>query len=58
MQQCLLAMLEKWKKIVDNGKAFGFDYLDHELLIARLNVYGFSLSALKLIHDYLPNRKQ
>ena len=35
-----------------------FDCLDHELLIAKLNAYGFSLTALKLVHDYLSNRKQ
>ena len=66
-QQCLLAMLEKWKRSIDNGKSFGalltdlskaFDCLDHELLIAKLNAYGFHLSALKLIHNYLSNRKQ
>ena len=66
-QQCLLAMLEKWKRAIDNGKCFGaprtdlskaFDCLKHELLIAKLNAYGFHLSALKLIHDYLSNRKQ
>ena len=32
--------------------------LDHELLIAKLNAYGFSLTALKLVHSYLSNRKQ
>ena len=66
-QQCLLAMLEKWKKSVDNGKAFGtirtdllnaFECLDHEFFIAKLNAYGFSLPALKLILDSLSNRKQ
>ena len=66
-QQCLVAMLEKWKKSVDNGKAFGakrtdllnaFECLDHEFLITKLKAYGFSLPALKLIHDYLSNRKQ
>ena len=66
-QQCLLAILEKWKKSVDNGKAFGallkdlskaFDCLVHELLITKLNAYGFSLPALKLIHDYLSNRRK
>ena len=66
-QQCLLAMLEKWKRSVDNSKMFGalltdlskaFDCLDHELLIAKLNAYGFSLTALKLVHNYLSNRKQ
>ena len=52
---------------VDKGKAFGalltdlskvFNCLDHELLIAKLNAYGFNLPALRLIHDYLSNRKQ
>ena len=64
---CLLAMLEKWERSVDNRKMFGalltdlskaFDCLDHELLIAKLNAYGFSLTALKLVHNYLSNRKQ
>ena len=66
-QQYLLALLEKWKRGVDSGQIFGalltdlskaFDRLDHELLIAKLNAYGFSLPALKLVHDYLSNRKQ
>ena len=66
-QQRLLAMLEKWKKPSDNGKAFGallahlskaFICIDHELLIAKLNAYGFSSPTLKLIHNYLSNRKQ
>ena len=63
-QQCLLALLEKWKRAVDSGQMFGtlltdlskaFDCLDHELLIAKLNTYGFSLQALKLVHYYLSN---
>ena len=66
-QQCLMEMLEKWKRSVDNSKMFGalltdlskaFDCFDHELLIAKLNAYGFSLIALKLVHNYLSNRKQ
>ena len=66
-QHCLLVMLETWKGSVDKGKVFGalltdlwkaFDCLDHELLTAKLNAYGFSLPALRLINDYLSNRKQ
>ena len=65
--QCLRKLLEKWKRPVDGGKVFGalltdlskaFDYLDHELLRAKFNAYGFSLSALRLINNYLSNRKQ
>ena len=48
-------------------KAFGalltdlsvpFDCLNHELLVAKLHSHGLSLSSVKLIHDYLLNRKQ
>ena len=66
-QHCLLLMLEKWKHAVDNKKAFGalltdlskaFDSICYDLLIAKLNSYGLSLPALKLVHNYLQNRKQ
>ena len=49
-QHCLMTLIEKWKKSVDNGGAFGalftdlskaFDCLSHELLIVKLDVYGF-----------------
>ena len=66
-RQCLLPMLEKWKRPLDNSEMFdplltdlskAFDCLDHDLLIAKLNACGFSLPALKLGHNYLSNRKQ
>ena len=59
-------MLEKWKNAVDKEKVFGalltdlskaFDCLPHELIIAKLNAYGFNLTALKLMHSYLSHRK-
>ena len=28
------------------------------MITAKLNTYGFNLAALRLIHDYLSNRKQ
>ena len=66
-QHCLLSMLEKWKSAVDNKKMFGalltdlskaFDCLSHDLLIAKLNAYGFSIAVLRFVQNYLSNRKQ
>ena len=66
-QHCLISLIEKWKKSIDNGGAFGalmtdlskaFDCLSHELLIAKLEAYGFDEKFLKLIYNYPSNRKQ
>ena len=42
--------------LTDLSKAF--DCLNHGLLIAKLNAYGFSRSALLFIHSYLTDRMQ
>ena len=66
-QQCLIALIEKWKSATDKGKSIGallsnlskaFDCLPRELLIAKLHAYRFSLASLRLVHGYLSNRKQ
>ena len=60
-------MIEKWKKSVDKRKTFAalftdvskpFDCLPHDLIFAKLNAYGFSLSAARLMQSCLSNRKQ
>ena len=66
-QHCLLMMLETWKEATDNNKAFGalltdlskaFDCLNHDSLIAKMHAYGLDLALLKILRDYLKNRKQ
>ena len=66
-KNCLLFMTEKWRACLDKmGKAGvlltdlseTFDCLVHDLLIARLNEYGFDSLSLKLIHNYLTGRRQ
>ena len=66
-QHCLVSMIEKWKESVDNGGAFGdlmtdlskaFGCLHYGLLIAKLDAYGFDIKSVKLIQQYLSNKKQ
>ena len=61
----MVPMIEKWKMARDKGKYAGgilmdlskaFDTINHELLIAKLYAYGFSLEALKIVHSYLSDR--
>ena len=65
-EYCLIVMLEKWKKAMDEGKFAGalltdlskaFDCLNHELLIAKLEAYGFDNESLAYIFSYLSDRK-
>ena len=66
-QHALLSLIEKWKKVLDN-KGYGgailmdlskaFDTINHDLLFAKLHLYGFSKDSLKLMKSYLANRWQ
>ena len=66
-EQCLMIMIEMWRKALDEYKVAGavltdlskaFDCLPHDLLIAKLHAYGFEKSALNFIRDYLTERTQ
>ena len=66
-QDCLLAMIENCKKALDQGKEYGalftdlskaFDFLPHDLIIAKLHAYGFLIESLKLINSYLTESKR
>ena len=64
-QDCLIVMLEKWRSTLDKRGFSGvlltdlskaFDSLSHDLLLAKLDAYGFDYYSVKLIHSYLVNR--
>ena len=66
-EQCLIVMLEIWRKALDDKNSAGgiltdlskaFDCLNHNLLIAKLKAYGFGINALKFVYNYLKERKQ
>ena len=66
-EQCLIKMLETWKKAIDKKKFAGailtdlskaFACLNHNILLTKLNAYGFDTSSLNFIGSYLKERKQ
>ena len=66
-QHSLLVLIENIRKILDKKGFAGivltdlskaFDCIDHDLLIAKLQAYGFSIDSLKFIHSYLSDRIQ
>ena len=66
-QHALISMIEHWRSTLDRKGYAGavlmdlskaFDCINHDLLIAKLHAYGFGIDSLKMIKDYLSNRKQ
>ena len=65
-QYALLQLLQVWQKTLSNSGRVGtilmdlskaFDCLAHDLLVAKLGAYGLGYYALKLLLNYLSDRK-
>ena len=61
-EQCLTVMLELWRKAIDSKGTAGailtdlskaFDCLNHNLLLTKMDAYGFEKSVLMFIQNYL-----
>ena len=66
-QHSLIVLLEKWKESVNQEHVFrvlltdlskSFDCLPRNLLIAKLNAYGFDSNVVSFFYDYLTSHKQ
>ena len=66
-QHVLIRLIEEWKQKLDRNYVVGailmdlskaFDSIPHDLIIAKLYLYGFDFEALKLILSYLTDREQ
>ena len=66
-QSCLVAMIEKFKKSLDQKGEYAallmdlskaFDCLPHDLIIVKLHTYRFEKASLRLLHSYLTGSYQ
>ena len=66
-QHSMIKMLESWKDSLDKGHVIGvlfmdlskaFDTINHNLLIAKMEAYGFSELTLKMMNSYFSDRFQ
>ena len=63
----MIQMYDSWVQAVDKGELAGvcmldmsaaFDVVDHEILLSKLELYGFDIEALKWMKNYLSGRTQ
>ena len=62
----ILRLIEEWKEKLDKGFFVGkvlrdlpkaLDCIPHDLLVSKLNAYGFDRKSLVFIYSYLKRRK-
>ena len=67
LKHVLIRLIEEWKTNLDKNYIVGavlmdlseaFDCIPHDLLIAKLDGYGFDKESLIYIYPHLHNRKQ
>ena len=67
VQHALISLIEHFRTALDKKGYAGavlmdlskaFDCINHDLLIAKLHAYGFTMDALEMVKNYLSNRKQ
>ena len=60
-------MVKNWRKTLDEGSDTGAvltdlfntcDCIDHNLLMAKLNAYGFEKQSINFIYSYFTKRKK
>jgi len=66
-QDALLCMLNNWQMCLNNSGKIGalmmdlskaFDCLSYDIMISKLDAYGFGIKSLHFLYSYLTNRKQ
>ena len=66
-QHTLFKLLQSWQQVLDNGCFIGtilmdlskaYDYIPHNLLIAKLECFCIDKASLILLLDYVTRRKQ
>lgn len=56
IEQMLLARDKNWATL--DGMSKVLDWINHDILVAKLYAYKFERNALRFIHDYLSGRPQ
>ena len=63
----ILKLIEEWKEKLDKGFFVGavlmdlskaFDCIPHDLLVAKLNAYGFDRKSFVFFYSYLKRKEQ